>query len=47
VPTAGYVCVVATVAVLLARWVMGAFGGMVEREVGESTTVDGDEKKKR
>lgn len=46
-PTAGYVCVVATVAVLLARWMMGALGGMVEREVGESTTVDGDEKKKR
>ncbi|KAF7167963.1 hypothetical protein CNMCM5623_001157 [Aspergillus felis] len=47
VPTAGYVCLVATVAVLLARWVMGAFGGMIEQEVGGSTTVDGDEKKKR
>ncbi|KAH1491469.1 hypothetical protein LV164_006862 [Aspergillus fumigatus] len=47
VPTAGYLCVVGMVAVLLARWVMGAFGAMVEREVGESTTVDGDEKKTR
>jgi hypothetical protein len=49
VPTAGYVCVVAVVAVLLARWVMGAFTGVIEREVrGSATaTVDGDEKKER
>lgn len=47
VPTAGYVCVVATVAVLLARWVMGAFTGVIEREVGGSATVEGDDKKKR
>ncbi|RHZ65638.1 uncharacterized protein CDV56_101143 [Aspergillus thermomutatus] len=46
-PTAGYVCVVGTVAVLLARWVMGAFRGMIEREVGGTKTVDGDDKKKR
>ncbi|KAF7119219.1 hypothetical protein CNMCM5793_008964 [Aspergillus hiratsukae] len=47
VPTAGYVCVVAAVAVLLARWVMGAFTGVIEREVGGRATVGGDEKKER